>query len=239
MGTKKLYMLVAGAGLTAALGVGLFFGLGSIGDGDSSGSEVVLSVAAEDAEEASDPGDTPTSRAGAVARSSSGGPIESIQVHGHWTIEVRNPDGSLVSRTEFDNALHVEGAASLRLFLSRTSAVGLWTVVVDGGPDQPCTAKTQQSACRLVEENDSRSGSDVSHTLVVGDQPNGITLSGHTFAARESNISSVLTQVARCPLSKGTGCLELPETFTKSSVDPPINVVPQQQILVTVNLNFS
>ena len=32
------------------------------------------------------------------------GSNEGIQVHGHWTIEVTNPDGSLASRTEFERA---------------------------------------------------------------------------------------------------------------------------------------
>jgi len=35
----------------------------------------------------------------------SGGSHEGITVHGHWTIEVRNPDGSLVRRVEFENSL--------------------------------------------------------------------------------------------------------------------------------------
>ncbi|MGC2530119.1 MAG: hypothetical protein WA639_20420, partial [Candidatus Acidiferrum sp.] len=38
-------------------------------------------------------------------RPASRGPSEGIQVHGHWTIEVRNPDGKVVSHTEFENAL--------------------------------------------------------------------------------------------------------------------------------------
>jgi hypothetical protein len=33
------------------------------------------------------------------------GESEGIKVHGHWTIEVRNPDGKIVSHTEFENAL--------------------------------------------------------------------------------------------------------------------------------------
>ncbi len=32
-------------------------------------------------------------------------PSDSIKVHGHWVIEVHNRDGSLASRTEFENAL--------------------------------------------------------------------------------------------------------------------------------------
>jgi hypothetical protein len=35
----------------------------------------------------------------------SGGSHEGITVHGHWTIEVRNPDGSLARRVEFENSL--------------------------------------------------------------------------------------------------------------------------------------
>jgi len=34
-----------------------------------------------------------------------GGISQSIKVHGHWVIEVRNPDGSLVRHVEFENSL--------------------------------------------------------------------------------------------------------------------------------------
>jgi hypothetical protein len=34
-----------------------------------------------------------------------GGPQEGIKVHGHWVIEVRNPDGTLSTRREFENGL--------------------------------------------------------------------------------------------------------------------------------------
>jgi hypothetical protein len=33
------------------------------------------------------------------------GKSEGIKVHGHWVIEIRNPDGSLASRHELENAL--------------------------------------------------------------------------------------------------------------------------------------
>ena len=34
-----------------------------------------------------------------------GGMTEGLQVHGHWRVVVRNPDGSVASRHEFNNAL--------------------------------------------------------------------------------------------------------------------------------------
>ncbi len=38
-------------------------------------------------------------------RPGGGGMHEGLKVHGHWVIEVRNPDGSLVRHVEFENSL--------------------------------------------------------------------------------------------------------------------------------------
>ncbi len=69
--------------------------------------------------------------AGSSQEKPAGGPSEGIKVHGHWTIEVREPDGTLVSRTEFENALAPDmgqgsGAQFLTRLLSRDAAVGKW-----------------------------------------------------------------------------------------------------------------
>src|SRR5262245_3834484 len=50
-----------------------------------------------------------------------GGPQESIKVHGHWTIVIRNKDGSVDSRHEFNNSLN-DGSFLSRL-LSREAVV--------------------------------------------------------------------------------------------------------------------
>ena len=47
------------------------------------------------------------------------GPHEGITVHGHWTIVVKNPDGTVAARQEFENALDpFEGADLLTGLLS-------------------------------------------------------------------------------------------------------------------------
>jgi hypothetical protein len=38
---------------------------------------------------------------------------QGIQVRGHWIIEVRDPDGTLADRREFENALTLSGAELL------------------------------------------------------------------------------------------------------------------------------
>jgi hypothetical protein len=38
------------------------------------------------------------------------GQSDGIKVHGHWTIEVRNPDGTLAKHSEFENSLATPSA---------------------------------------------------------------------------------------------------------------------------------
>lgn len=76
------------------------------------------------------------------------GTHEGIQIHGHWVIEVRNPDGTLGQRREFENALVPQGTNVLAGVLSGSAVVASWQVLLldayegvpTGGPcnGQPC-----------------------------------------------------------------------------------------------------
>jgi hypothetical protein len=58
---------------------------------------------------------------------------EGIKVHGHWLIDVKNPDGKFVSHTEFDNALVTPNAADVFLsqLLAGTMAMSGWQIAVN------------------------------------------------------------------------------------------------------------
>jgi hypothetical protein len=47
-------------------------------------------------------------------------PDEGIKVHGHWTIELRDPDGTIAGHHEFKNALVNQGAQALAALLQAT-----------------------------------------------------------------------------------------------------------------------
>jgi hypothetical protein len=67
-----------------------------------------------------------------------GGQHEGIKVHGHWTIEVRNPDGALVAHREFENSLQggPGGRANfLSSVLSRQNTVGNWIIFLSANFD--------------------------------------------------------------------------------------------------------
>ncbi len=67
-------------------------------------------------------------------KADSGGKNEGIKVHGHWVLEIKNPDGSLASRHEFENSLATAppstGPALLGGLLYGQYAAGPWMVYV-------------------------------------------------------------------------------------------------------------
>jgi len=125
------------------------------------------------------------------------GQHEGVKVHGHWTIEVRNPDGKLVSHTEFENALvQPGGAENLAAMLLGGAVVGGY--VIDLGSDTtglkgPCATNTQVTGCFLV-------GSLISpEPAAFGDNssgcggtgyPNQITPTGPCFPLSISPVSN-------------------------------------------------
>jgi hypothetical protein len=61
-----------------------------------------------------------------------GGPHEGIRVHGHWVIEVRNPDGKVTARREFENAIQPAGMTYLASLLSGNNSPGALSVMLNG-----------------------------------------------------------------------------------------------------------
>lgn len=62
------------------------------------------------------------------------GQHEGIKIHGHWTIEVRNPNGKVVTHREFENSLASGspngGAGLLAGLLSRAVTAGSWEIAL-------------------------------------------------------------------------------------------------------------
>lgn len=125
-------------------------------------------------------------------------------MHGNWTVEVRNPDGALVSRWEFENDL--VGKESLARLLARENSVGRWQIYLNHGCEPT-------SACWIIEPDETASGggshlwfgtyplpeylsNNLTVTLINGEQ---VELSGTITAAEEGEISVVATLLQECP----------------------------------------
>ena len=193
-----------------------------------------------------------------AATAKSGGPKEGIKVHGHWTIEVRNPDGKLVTRREFENAL-VPGP-TLASILGRTSTTGTWSIVLLGSPVAPCTVAGEAIGCTLVESNFPGQDFNRWNTLKVsapasGANTNALVLSGSFTAGKDTNIKTVSTYLTVCGPDVTPNSCALqpggPQPITATTLPDAVNgscapntscavhVVPGQIVQVTVAISFS
>ena len=171
---------------------------------------------------------------------------EGIKVHGHWTIEVRNADGTLGSRRDVENALVVSqtgGASLLAGFLANHYSDPIWTVSLYGpNTTGPCRHDdTPQFPCRITEERAPSSGTEYSKNLVLGlpmgsgpqPRPLGtLELSGSATAADDASIVLVDSSwyvAARNQFG----------SFTAKSLSPAIEVRAGQIIHVRVVFSFS
>ena len=197
----------------------------------------------------------------ALASPSSGGPSEGIKVHGHWIIEVRDPDGTLVSRREFDNALSGGGGRILANILGRENSAGRWRIRLLGSTsaNQACLdASGGVASCEIGEPNDPFGDPTnpafephlfTNLTLAApGDSTgpglNKLTLTGNATAQRDGVISRVLTGLSLCPSDTAPDSCAVDFTaffftFTATVLATPESVVAGQQILATVELTFS
>jgi len=183
----------------------------------------------------------------AQASKSGGGPQEGIKVHGHWSIEVRDPDGSLVSHHEFENALVVGGGPSSGDALLAGLLAGTYGRVVNWSVQLvtnlssltgPCRFNGQPFSCQIVQ-GPGRNPPIFGGLLVrvPADAPGTLELSGQATVAGTDPIEVVTTDGEVClgqECNFGQGF-----HFTRHVLSTPIQVAPGQNVNVTVRISFS
>jgi hypothetical protein len=190
-------------------------------------------------------------------RPTSNGSHEGIKVHGHWTIEVRNPDGTVATHREFENALISNGALTLAALLSRSFSPGAWGILLnyafqtpapcaDSGTGQPCII-VEPGAYPVLPGNYFPT---LTVTTGTGAAASQVILTGTAIASGATSITNVVSDLYLC---QSTNAPKTPCTFPNSANAPgeqgngftgvslasPIAVQPGQTIAVTVTLSFS
>jgi hypothetical protein len=168
------------------------------------------------------------------AESPAKGAHEGIKVHGHWTIEVRNPDGSVDKHLEFENGLCLStggggfiagnsgisgGDLAIATILTNTLVPGGWEIFL-GSPtipsgSSPGPACSFTPAFTLVQSNSGLANGCQSScfaglaapTLNNNGGDNVITLAGQftvPSGSGSTQITAVGTAIALCSASVGT-----------------------------------
>ncbi len=161
------------------------------------------------------------------------GPSEGIQVHGDWTIDVFNEDGSLDQHVEFSNALFPFGAAQIAAVLAGQSTSGSWEVYVHDGLVDLCPS-TSSGDC------------PISPTVTVEDlqgdpSKESMRLAGSTSTEVAGNIDRVYTRLGVCGSTiSPDACVTLGiGSFTTKDLSVPIAVTSGQIVQVQVDISFT
>lgn len=178
---------------------------------------------------------TPVAQKPAAANSASKGIHTGITVHGWWVIDVRNPDGKLVTHREFENTLVSNDGANvgdtfLAGVLGRTATVGQWIVGLT----------TDSSQALYVAEpgysipNCGVTSAGCANTLspdLVGQFSNSLALTGKITVPAAIIGTVKIIQV-------GTGNNGGANAFTSAPVSPGVSIGTGQLINVSVTFSF-
>ena len=181
-------------------------------------------------------GPSPVARAGAGAstQSASG---KGIKVHGNWTIDVLNADGSPASHHEFENALMPAGAFNLAHLLGKANSPGLWSVLLR----DLFTPRISPFIILSENRHSDPAGGDLTVSVPTsGPNQDKLVLSGSVTSPDAREINRVVCDVTLCPTGSpacqpGT----LTGNFTLREFATPIPVQAGQIVQVTVVFSFS
>ena len=164
-----------------------------------------------------------------------------IGVHGAWTIEVLNPDGTAAANYEFTNALTQSGEeilADVVLGSHYVSAIAPRIVVsgseLDPNAPSPCGTTSDPLLPCIIATSD---------TAYSQPTPDVLEVTGSFVAAQDGGILQVETELPMCRVGVEP-CVATWTDFTafvfvaETGADDPIPVSAGQTVQVTVELSF-
>jgi len=243
---RKFYILAGGVGVAVIAALALAFGVFLWSSNEATGIDgrtVTESITSPALETASARATLP----GGV--SNAGGPSEGLQIHGHWVIEVRDPDGTLASRQEFDNAIN-QGHKSTAAILAREVNVGRWQVILGApaagfGSLDPCIRASTGNVrpCVIGEPGDTIADDQsltVDSPLIGGSASNRVVLEGQVAVERDGQIGRVGTGLGLClPPTSPCGFSDGFFRFSVANLATTETVVTGQLVQVTVTFTIN
>jgi hypothetical protein len=142
---------------------------------------------------------------------------EGIKVHGHWVIDVKNPDGTVIEHRDFQNSLQDQGQL-LTLLISGYVVTGGYGIVLVGNVCPPvgggvnttnCFLPQNPSAINALGECGMPYNCYGGMTLTVNyNSPtppaNSLVFSGTVTAPQAGTITAVQTAYQTCATSSGS-----------------------------------
>jgi hypothetical protein len=177
--------------------------------------------------------------AAASAESLHEGTDGAIKVHGHWAIDLRNPDGTLADRREFENSLAVQqgGDALLIGMLAGYYVPGDFGILLQGAA---CGTADPGGGCAIVKSLSAMPGSLIcrpgnvaacsasltyNFVLAPSSGSTSIVLAGSVAAPNTGTITTVSTFFNGCDSANGYTGKAAAVLPTAPSTFPPASCV--------------
>jgi len=206
-------------------------------------------------------GRTPRASAAAEQEEPTRPGSEGISVHGHWVIDVKNPDGTIAEHRDFENSLVDFGNALVGL-LAGSYVAGDFAITL-----LPVTGPSicSSSACSIVQSTSTLYGANLCASLACnpgltqtvtlgGFVPYPFSLSGQFVATQTGSVGSLFTGLGLCGARSSVATTVIPsacsaqtyaglptnsvENFTGTTI-PKLSVNAGQIVQITVTLTFS
>lgn len=190
-----------------------------------------------------------------------------VEMHGHWVIDVRNPDGTLAEHRDFENTITGYGQELLIGILSGYVVPSDYGIFLSTNGTAPCATVTSgYPGCAIVRSLTTLpasalcpnytcfTGLTYSANLVdSGSSGSTFTLAGNFTASQAGTINGVTTDYGTCAANIGaTTALSTVSPSTCSTTAgsggyrtvsqasiTTVNVVQSQIVQVTVTISFS
>lgn len=202
-----------------------------------------------------------SSPATSEAPAPSDGRHEDVKIHGHWTVIVRNADGSTSSHHEFENALVNTGGIGLAQLLAHLANTPSWLVDLTfsgGNPGErllivnsPSASQNNPEILPILNVSVPPSGVNAGMLVLSATVPGTTSL---TYAGKPVNLGGQLTTVSTALIGNAnSGVLwgnnggnmvtfsfrDLTKAVPPDTTAPsPINLQTGQSLDVTVVLSF-
>ncbi len=152
-----------------------------------------------------------------AAQKPSTGMNQGLKMHGHWTIDIKDPDGTLRQHHEFDNSIQYDGQNYLVGLMSGYGAAGPWEIYFSSvgavAGTSPCNTAAYPY-CAIVYSTTTQPGAFVcgglytcatglTITPTFGVGPT-LTLAGSIAATQAGSIGFVGTGMNACGGAAGT-----------------------------------
>lgn len=196
----------------------------------------------------------------------SGGNHEGVKMHGHWVIDVKNPDGTIAEHRDFENTIAGYGQELLAGLLSGYVVPSDYGIFLGSSGTVPCAEPQGFPGCVILRSLTTLPGSAVCpyYTCFTGltltptlidnsSSGSAIVLAGTFTASQGGTINSVTTLYGTCAANIGAATALSTVSPATCSTTPgsggyrqlsaasitPVTVVTSQIVQVTVTITFS